>query len=446
MPGFTVPVLIAKSSSTAAGTTQQIVVPAGGVPAGSHIEIATQGNASIAASVADTAGNVYVKDESAIRSGAATALFRCENSLALVSGNTITVTWPVSINDRIVIGCYSTGGTTASFDAHGNNQGLGAITVAATGATVQATEIVFACAASDKADAWTVAAGWTMLDTVVEGTRGFSLGLAYRILSATETPSAAFTGGSSNSAAALAAYKAATGGGTTYTKAGSIMASVLDSGADAFTSVEAGSFLPSSRSSGADSFNAVETGSVLSGSYLSAADAFSSSETGSLLAASLLAGTSLKISAGKTGSLMANALVSGADAETFTEAGSLLAKTLASGADAYMAQKSGSVFANGAIYGADVFIATETGSVLVIGNLSGLQGRDRVRAGSLLSGVILAGVKAILSGYQMQGNEIHLLTSAAVEKGKLTVARPDDAVLVVVTPDRATLTSAKVVT
>jgi hypothetical protein len=239
---------------------------------------------------------------------------------------------------------------------------------------------------------------------------------------------------------------------------GSLLAGALESGADVFSPSETGSLLTRAIPSGADSFNPAETGALLAAVLLSGADAAQHAETGSLALSGLLSGadaasfveTGALILGGllsgpgtktkdKTGSIFAGTISSGADAIAYTESGSILSRGLISGADAHVAVKTGVVVAAGQVYGADVYTAVETGSLLAVGNLSAFDATQFTEAGSLLANVILAGIGQVITGLFLTGDEIHLLTSAKVEQGRITFAGSESAVLVVTIPGKAIL-------
>lgn len=200
----------------------------------------------------------------------------------------------------------------------------------------------------------------------------------------------------------------------TYTKAGSLLASVLASGADSFNPSEtgslttkgnpsaadaatlgrAGSLLAAALESGGDSFNPAEAGSLLAGTILSGPDVFSPSETGVLLVGAFESGADVSAFA-ETGSLRAQALSSGADARDAIETGSILAALLLSGADATQASETGSLALSGLLSGADAAAFAEAGTIRAGALLSGAGSKTKDKAGSLTVGAFLSGADAI---------------------------------------------------
>ncbi len=241
---------------------------------------------------------------------------------------------------------------------------------------------------------------------------------------------------------------------------GSLIAGAVVSGVDVREAAEAGSLLAFARTAGVDvreaaesgllSASALQAGSkvteraraayVAAQSLLAGADAGTMSEIGSLIAGAVLSGAGVKEGAGKSGTLAAGSTMSGVSVQEFGESGFLAADTLAAGIDSYTATKQGVLLAGGQLYGADVFTASRTGALVAVGSITALRQKEAERAGTLMARALLAGVWEMLTGEFLDGTEVHMLTSATVEGGRLTGASPEETVIVVTLPEKGQLT------
>lgn len=99
--GFIKNVGVASSKTT--GTALAVTVPVGGVSAGSTLIVKVAHDfTSGGPTVADSRGNTYTRDRTAADSGTTirASIFSCAVGTSLVSGDTITVTFPASIAVR----------------------------------------------------------------------------------------------------------------------------------------------------------------------------------------------------------------------------------------------------------------------------------------------------------------------------------------------------------
>jgi predicted secreted protein len=137
---------IGQNSSTSTGTTISVTVPAGGVAAGNTIIVSfatdPTNTPTGAVTVADTKGNIYTKDADIANgtgtSGVRTLVFSAPVTVALVSGNTITVTYPSAAAKAVSI-CYANGLISAS-RVDVTHTGTGNSTAPTSGATANTTQ------------------------------------------------------------------------------------------------------------------------------------------------------------------------------------------------------------------------------------------------------------------------------------------------------------------
>lgn len=182
------------ASNDAAGssTTLAITVPAEGIPAGSLIVVGGGGISATAtvSGVADTAGNIYTVNATVNNaSGGAAGLASCPNCSALVSGNTITVTYSAACTSRIAAAAYGAGMATSSpADGSGTGTGNSQTISATTSATGHASDIIVGFAYAKGANAVQSAqgAGYTRLSGRAEGSNADS-GFDNKSVSATGT-------------------------------------------------------------------------------------------------------------------------------------------------------------------------------------------------------------------------------------------------------------------
>jgi len=115
------------SSTTVVGGVVTITIGAGGVPAGAHTVVAVSWNSTVTQpTVADTAGNTYliggggsVQANNNVAANGAGGVFRQRTGLALVNGNTITVTLGGTATLAAVDAFYVTGLLNAGSDSTG---------------------------------------------------------------------------------------------------------------------------------------------------------------------------------------------------------------------------------------------------------------------------------------------------------------------------------------
>jgi hypothetical protein len=268
-------------------------------------------------------------------------------------------------------------------------------------------------------------------------------------------------------------------------KSGALLAAVQISGIDASERSEPGSLLAGTTVAGADTVERTEIGSIIANTIFSGTDIREASETGVLSPRVILAGVKAQESTkgayiatrglpagidaltlnrvgaffadtlhsgigieeapGKSGAIAASGRVSASDAAEFAEMGSLITSTFGTAVDQHIAVREGAVVANGKIYGADVFTSSKTGAIIAVGELRALRQYELVKAGSLFSQVVLSGTTEEMTGYLMTGDEIHILTNANIEEGRITSAEVSGETIIVATiPNKARITKAKV--
>src|SRR3990167_7261455 len=141
---------IGDNSSSSGGTTLVITVPAGGVAQDSLIVIAAGGSSSaVISSVADSKGNTYQVDDTEATYGFAGSVATAIAATALVSGDTITITYSASVTFRTACAYEFSGAASASWldkvvsagDASGTSS---APDSGLTATTAQAGELIFA--------------------------------------------------------------------------------------------------------------------------------------------------------------------------------------------------------------------------------------------------------------------------------------------------------------
>jgi hypothetical protein len=167
---------IGQNSSTSTGTTISVTVPAGGVAAGNTIIVSfatdPTNTPTGAVTVADTKGNIYTKDADIANgtgtSGVRTLVFSAPVTVALVSGNTITVTYPSAAAKAVSI-CYANGLISASrVDVtHTGTGNSTAPTSGATANTTQASELLIGAIGTESrtsSTTMTAGSGYTLLN------------------------------------------------------------------------------------------------------------------------------------------------------------------------------------------------------------------------------------------------------------------------------------------
>lgn len=225
---FGQPVEIGSGSNSTSDSSVTITVGPAGVPAGATIFVDSvhDGALDTAHSCADSALNSYVADvvPTESQSGVNARRFRASNNIALVQGNTITVSWTgLSVADGarayyidgIDLGSPLTGTPTGQ-EGTGTNLTSGDLTTADAPAII----LGFVGRRGLLADGFTEDADFTTIGAPVDvgianGTDNRLLHTAYRIVSATETQDYSTTIGLGRVwAAGISAYKAADVGST----------------------------------------------------------------------------------------------------------------------------------------------------------------------------------------------------------------------------------------
>jgi hypothetical protein len=198
---------LATAGNKTSGTSIAVTVPAGGVPIGNTVILSfAMDPVSGTVSATDTQGNSYTDDEdnmigtSGSGSGVRMVVLSAHVTTALVSGNTITVTFPTA-TAKALSACYISGLVTASrVDQTASG---GSTTAATSGATGSATTLyqdevlIGAVGIENAGSAFTVGSGYTALTSAESSTTTGSSSIEvfpeYQITSAT----GAFTAGGS---------------------------------------------------------------------------------------------------------------------------------------------------------------------------------------------------------------------------------------------------------
>ena len=224
---------IGDNSSSSGGTTLAITVPAGGVAQDSLIVIAAGGSSSaVISSVADSKGNTYQVDDTEATYGFAGSVATAIAATALVSGDTITITYSASVTFRTACAYEFSGAATASWldkvvsagDASGTSS---APDSGLTATTAQADELIFAAFTFLTVTISAEGSGYSALGGRGGG-GGRQVDAAYKIVSSTGTYKADCTlSGNSNWNAICVTIKAAAAGqtislGGTVTPAGAL--------------------------------------------------------------------------------------------------------------------------------------------------------------------------------------------------------------------------------
>ena len=246
MDSIGVPASIGQNNSATTDTSLSVTVGAGGVAAGNTIIVsfAINTTSASAVTVADTKGNNYTQDANILNSAGSirTMVFSAPVTTALVSGNTITVTYPSATTKAVSI--YYVSGLVSSAPADKSVAATGNSTTPSSGSTAtlsQANELCWGAigGAYHATTTFTVGSGYTALTSSL-GDGGSSSSSAtiqpeYQIVSATTATSAGATLSATREwAAAIVTYKAFTNATqlafTTQpvtTTAGSTMANVV---------------------------------------------------------------------------------------------------------------------------------------------------------------------------------------------------------------------------
>lgn len=96
-------------SGTGTGTTTVVTVPAAGVAIGNMLVVRgyQASSSAVVSSVVDTQGNTYSEWVAKSGTGDWIAAWKCAVTTALVSGNTITITWSVKGDSSLVVEEFS---------------------------------------------------------------------------------------------------------------------------------------------------------------------------------------------------------------------------------------------------------------------------------------------------------------------------------------------------
>jgi hypothetical protein len=221
-----------KQAPAGGSTTLTLTIPSGGVPIGHTVIVLAGCNHVAVTGVTDTRGNTYTIDTSGIGSSAtAGSIIRAPVTTALLAGDTITITYASSIFGRSAIALeyqyiLTVSPNDAPVSANTSNSATTNTNVTITGsaATVQTNEVavsgLFLGGSGASAGAISIASPWT-LEGSVETASGTirAVAAASQTLSATGTPSAAWSWAAGDAyTALLATYKftrpAGGGGGT----------------------------------------------------------------------------------------------------------------------------------------------------------------------------------------------------------------------------------------
>lgn len=224
------------------------------------------------------------------------------------------------------------------------------------------------------------------------------------------------------------------GGGTTYTETGGIVAGAVMSGADVFAAVDTGAAVSGAVMAGAAVAAWVDAGAAVTGFTLSGADVGGGVEDGGLVGGGVFAGADQATWA-DAGYASVGATISGADVATwadagyavfggeysgaevytggggttYTEAGAFVAGFDAYGADAWAMVDSGYAVAGAVAAGDGQAVYTDTGAAVAGTVMGGDAQAGYTDTGSGLAGGLFAGLDVALgvdSGYSVMGAEM----------------------------------------
>ena len=217
------PVSIGQAANATAGPTLAVTAAAG-VPVGETIIVMISmdpGTAPAITSIADTGGNTYSIDANAAgtftgTTGARVVIASAHVTTALVSGNSITVTFSASTTDKAMSVYHVSGLAVSPLDKTASTTGTAGSPVSSgtTAATTQGNELLIAAFAIQRKNVSisTYTTGWTGLTggASQSGNAAKALAAEYQIVSATGayTVSQAYTpSGSADWAGAIVTYK-----------------------------------------------------------------------------------------------------------------------------------------------------------------------------------------------------------------------------------------------
>lgn len=181
-------------ASCGSGTSLSVVVPSAGVAAGDtlivRLDLRSTGTTAVSAS--DSKGNAYTVDANSIHESGLqrSTIFSAYIATALVSGNTITVSFPFAASSAVVVDEFSGIAQTGRLDASGTRNGQNS-TPSVSVTTTRADDVVVGAVSAATNTTFTQPAGWTPLTSQsvsCGGAPGDSLNLgAYQIPSSTGT-------------------------------------------------------------------------------------------------------------------------------------------------------------------------------------------------------------------------------------------------------------------
>jgi hypothetical protein len=205
----TVPTLtsIGTANSTSSSTNISVTVSAAGVAAGNTIIVTfTMSSVTGTVSVTDTKGNIYTSDADVNYSSyVRTLVFSAPVTTALVSGNTITVTYPSAVSKAVSI--YYVSGLVLLKDqsatATGNSSSLSS---GNTANTTQDYELLIGAIGYNNTSTFTVGGSFTALTKSTAGSK-LTIQPEYRIVTSDGVYAASGSITSGRWAAAIVAYK-----------------------------------------------------------------------------------------------------------------------------------------------------------------------------------------------------------------------------------------------
>jgi hypothetical protein len=152
-------------------------------------------------------------------------------------------------------------------------------------------------------------------------------------------------------------------GGTTYTKAGTVVMGAVASAVDVATFAESGKAVLGSVLAGADQVTYAEAGTVAMGGVLSGLDAATLHRVGTVTLGAVASGTG-DLTLPRTGTVTLGAVASGADAVTLSRTGTVSMGAVISGADVATLNRLGTVTLGAVAAGTDAVTYAEAGKVI----------------------------------------------------------------------------------
>lgn len=202
------------------------------------------------------------------------------------------------------------------------------------------------------------------------------------------------------------------GGGTTYTETGGIVAGAVASGLDTLTGVDAGTGVAGAVMAGAGVMAVTETGAAIAGTVMAGDAAAQYTDTGAGVVGAVFSGLEQVITLyTETGAMVAGLVTSGSDVLAGVDTGAAVAGYVVTGGEVATGTDTGAMVAGAVFAGADVLAGVDAGAYVLGTVFSGADaysggGTTYTEAGSFVAGLDASGADVwvmVDGGYSVAG-------------------------------------------